>query len=443
MTPYLTIESLDLEGRGIARRDGKVIFVEGGLPAEQVEVESLKIKSSYEIARAVKIRTPSSQRTPPLCEHFGICGGCAMQHVTPIAQVAMKQRALEDALWHIAKLRPDILLSAVQGSTWNYRHRARWAVRYLNQRAEVLVGFREKHSSYVADIRSCKILPASISALLLPLRALVQSLSRPDRIPQIEVAVGKDTTALVLRHLLPLTQGDRSKLQIFAKNHAVQWWLQGPGDESLQLLEPQQISRLHYTLPDFQLEFNFLPQDFTQVNPAINQILVSLAIRHLELLPTDHVVDLFCGLGNFTLALARTDAKQVVGVEGSASLIKRATQAAKKADLAKKCRFISKNLFEVNTPWWQNLWHQTQAIDKLLLDPPREGALAVARTLGSNENEKFRPRRLVYVSCNPATLARDAGILVHQAGYRLRSAGVVNMFPHTAHVESIAIFDRT
>jgi len=358
-----------------------------------------------------------------------------MQHLDPAAQVAVKQRALEDTFWHVGKLRPARILPPMHGPAWAYRYRARLSVRVVPKKGGVLVGFHERKSSYVADMRTCHVLPAHVARLLVPLRGMIASLSAPDRMPQIEVAVGDACTVLVLRHLLPLTDGDVAVLRAFAREHGVTWWLQPKGLDSVHPLEPGDAETLAYALPEFGLRLPFKPTDFTQVNHAINRVLVSRALSLLEPGPQDRVADLFCGLGNFTLPLA-TRAREVVGVEGSKALTDRALAAAQRHGLADRTAFATLNLFEVDADWLRGLGR----FDRMLIDPPREGAQAVAQALTQLQAAE-RPARIVYVSCNPATLARDAAILVHEGGYALRAAGVINMFPHTGHVESIAVFE--
>src|SRR5690554_630075 len=431
----LEIESLDLEARGIAHRDGKVIFVEGALPGERVEATTVRRKPSYEKARTERVIRASSQRVTPVCPHFGVCGGCAMQHLDPGAQVAVKQRVLEDAFGHIGKLKPAIILPPMHGPAYGYRYRARLSVRLVPRKGGVLVGFRERHSSYVADMKECHVMPRHVSDMLVPLRRLVESLSIPGRIPQIEVAVGDQTTALVLRHMEPLTAKDIDILRGFAERWNVSWWLQPKGPDSIHLLDRSHEGLLAYTLPDFGLRMQYRPTDFTQVNPHINRSLVARAISLLQVEPEHRVADLFCGLGNFTLPLA-TLAREVVGIEGSSALTSRALEGAAAHGLQDKTRFATLNLFEVDVAWLRDLGH----FDRMLIDPPREGAEAVARALSALADHE-RPARIVYVSCNPATLARDAAIMKHTGGYVLHAAGVVNMFPHTGHVESIAVFE--
>jgi 23S rRNA (uracil1939-C5)-methyltransferase len=431
----LKIESLDLEARGVAHLDGKVVFVDAALPGEKVLARIVKRKASFDTARMERILEPSSQRVKPPCPYFGVCGGCAMQHLDPAAQVAIKQRALEDSLGHIGKVKPDVVLTPMHGATFGYRYRARLSVRVVKKKGGVLVGFREKRSGYVADIQQCLVLPPHVSAMLMPLRELVGRLSHPDRIPQIEVAVGDQTTVLLLRHMEALASHDIDLLRAFAAEHGVTWWLQPKGPETVHPLAPADADKLAYALPEFGLRMPYRPTDFTQVNHAVNRALIARALTLLDVQPDDRVADLFCGLGNFTLPLA-TRAKSVLGVEGSSALTERALDAARQHGLDTRTQFATLNLFEVDVEWLRRLGH----FDRVLIDPPREGAEAVARALAALAPDE-RPRRLVYVSCSPATLARDAGILVHDGGYRLSSAGVVNMFPHTGHVESIAVFD--
>lgn len=432
----LEVESLDLEARGVARLDGKVVFVPGALPGERVAARIAKRKPGFDTAQLLRVVRPSAQRREPPCPHFGVCGGCLMQHLEPAAQVAVKQRVLEDTLWHVGRVRPARMLPPMHGPYWGYRHRARLSVRVVRKKGGVLVGFREKRSSYVADMQRCLILPPPASALLMPLRALVGGLSQPDTIPQIELAVGESATVLNLRHMAPLTPADVAALEAFAAAHGIVWWLQPKGPETAHPLHAGDEDRLDYSLPAHGVRMHYRPADFTQVNTAINRSLVSMALGLLQVQAGDRVADLFCGLGNFTLPLARS-AAAVMGVEGSATLIERARQAARAHRLDERLSFAVRNLFEVDAAWLRSLGR----FDRMLVDPPRDGAHALAQALAELAPAE-RPGRIVYVSCNPATLARDAGILAGEGGgYRLSAAGVVNMFPHTGHVESIAVFD--
>lgn len=429
-----------MEARGIGHlknedgTPGKVIFVEGALPGERVSFQSFRRKPKWEAATMTELHRESSLRVKPKCAHFGTCGGCAMQHLEPSAQVAIKQRVLEDNLWHLSKVRAEIMMRPIYGPTWGYRYRARLSVRNVVKKGGVLVGFHERKSSYVADMQTCEILPPHMSAMLVPLRHLVESLTIFQQMPQIELAVGEDVTALVLRIMAPLTAEDENKLKAFADQYRVQWWLQPKGPDTVYPFYPLDV-QLHYALPEFGVKMPFKPTDFTQVNHQINRVLVSRALRLLDVQGGDRVADLFCGLGNFTLPIA-TLAKEVVGIEGSTTLTERALENARENGLSGKTTFYSRNLFEASSEELVTLGK----FDRMLIDPPREGALAICQAIAGLD-VALKPKRIVYVSCNPATLARDAGLLVHQGGYVLKQAGVVNMFPHTAHVESMAVFD--
>jgi 23S rRNA (uracil1939-C5)-methyltransferase len=441
---WLEVESLDLEAQGVARRaDGKVVFIEGALPGERVQVQVSRKKNNWEQGQMTALAHESAQRVRPGCPHFGLhagaCGGCKMQHLHPAAQVAVKQRVLEDNLQHLAKVKPERLLRPIEGPAWHYRWRARLSVRHVVKKGTVLVGFHERKSRYVADMSVCPVLPEAVSAMLLPLRLLVGSMDQRDRLPQIELAAGDDVVALVLRHLEPLSQRDAERLRAFAREHRVQWWLQPKGPETVHRLDDDGPP-LAYALPEFGITMPFKPTDFTQVNPHINRVLVERAVRLLGPAADERVIDWFCGLGNFTLPLA-TRAREVLGIEGSETLVQRARDNAARNGLAAKTRFEARNLFELGAEDLRALG----AAGRWLVDPPREGAFALAKAVADLHGGEgwTPPQRIVYVSCNPATLARDAGLLVHQAGYRCVQAGVVNMFPHTAHVESIAVFDRS
>ena len=464
---WLLVHAMDLDAQGVSRRaDGKVIFIDGALPYEWVSANTYRRKNNWEAATLTAVHRESSQRVRPACPHFGLhagaCGGCKMQHLHPDAQVAMKQRVLEDNLWHLGKCRAGIMLSPIHGPDWGYRWRARLSVRHVIKKGEVLIGFHERKSRYIADMRSCAILPPHVSALLLPLRALVAGMEARDTCPQIELACGDGVTALVLRHLEPLSEADLARLHAFAREHAdagVQWWLQPKGPDTVHCISPD-TPTLSYSLPEFGITMPFRPTDFTQVNPHINRVLVSRALQWLDVQRHERIIDWFCGLGNFTLPIA-TRAREVLGIEGSEALVQRsrenhaANQPNAHGHALAPTRFVARNLFEM-TP---AMLVADGASDKWLVDPPREGAFALVKALADIHQQRLGqevegessyvapaewqpPQRIVYVSCNPATLARDAGLLVHQAGYVLRAAGVVNMFPHTAHVESMAVFER-
>ena len=450
----LLIESLDLDAQGVAHKaDGKVVFIEGALPFELVNVNVHRKKNNWELGTLSHIHKESSQRVKPQCIYFGLhsnaCGGCKMQHLNPSAQVAVKQRVIEDNLWHLGKVKPEFILRPIQGLDWYYRYRARLSVRYVRKKAKVLIGFHERKSSYVADMSSCEVLPVKVSQLLLPLRALIESLEAREDCPQLELACTKTTIAFVLRHMHPLSPHDLELLRRFATAHGVQWWLQSKGPESVKLMDAEGVDSesqmLSYELPDFDIVMKFRPTDFTQVNPFINEVMVSKAVSLLEISKTDRIIDWFCGLGNFTLPIA-TLAKEVVGIEGSQSMVDLAQFNFKlnssSPDRLCSVNFYAQNLFDMT----DEKLYQLGIADKWLIDPPREGAHALINSLVSlmQKNELINwsaPKRIVYISCNPATLARDAGLLVHQAGYVCKSAGMLNMFPHTAHVESMAVFE--
>jgi 23S rRNA (uracil1939-C5)-methyltransferase len=431
----VSVASLDQEGRGIARVEGKAVFVEGALPGEIVTITTLKRKPTYELARAETIVKASPARVEPRCPHFGVCGGCSLQHFDAGAQVAAKQRTLEDALWHLGRVRAALLLPPIHGPAWRYRNRARLSVRHVEKKGGVLVGFHERKSSFVADMSSCEILPRGISDLLPALRMLIAGLTVRDRLPQVELAVGDGpdpAQVLVLRILEALTPSDEAALAAFADRHGVQFFVQ-PGGPTTAVPLRRGGSPLAYALPEFDLSFPFSPTEFTQVNPAINRTLVRRAVALLDPKPGERVADFFCGIGNFTLPIARRGAN-VIGIEGNPALVRRAEEIAALNGLAAPASFRAMNLFEAMPEAIEALG----ALDKALIDPPREGAIALVKALPGDGP----PERIVYVSCNPATLARDAAVLVHGHGYELAAAGVVNMFPHTAHVESIAVFAR-
>ena len=433
MSAAFLIESLDHEGRGVAHRDGKAVFVDGALTGELVEAATYRRKPSFEQAQVSRILQASPYRVEPRCRWFGICGGCTHQHLHEAAQVAAKQRVLEDCLTHIGKVKAETMLSPIHGPTWGYRRKARLSVRNVPRKGGVLVGFHERRSSYVADMLGCEVLPPRVGRLLPELRALVAGLSVRDRLPQIEVAVGEAVTVLVLRILEPLTSSDEARIRDFAEQSGVQVWLQPKGPESAYPFHPIDAPPLDYRLPEFNLVMPFRPTEFTQVNQDMNRMLVRRALSLLNPEPGERIADFFCGLGNFTLPIARRGA-QVLGIEGSFPLVQRGMENATSNGLAERCRFQYMDLFQMAP----GILSALGEFDKWLVDPPRDGAIELVKALP----EATGPRRIVYVSCNPATLARDAAVLVHTKGYRLAAAGVANMFPHTAHVESIALFER-
>ena len=439
----IDIKSFDMDARGVGHLDnedgspGKVVFVEGALPGERVSFETTKKKKNWEAGRMTVLHRESSMRVAPRCPHFGVCGGCSMQHLEPSAQVAVKQRVLEDNLWHISKVKAGNIMRPMYGPTWGYRYRARLSARYLAKREVVLVGFNERGSSFVADITECHVLPPHVSDMLVPLRELIAAMSIYNKVPQIELAIGEELTVMVMRNMDALNAHDEALLKAFADKWQIQWWLQPGGPETAAPFYPLG-KELAYSLPEFNVRMPFKPTDFTQVNHHINRVLVHKALLLLEVQPEDRVADLFCGLGNFTLPLA-TLAREVVGIEGSTALTERALSNARANGLSDKTSFFTRNLFDITTDDLVALGR----FDRLLIDPPRDGAAALSVALAGlrASHPELMPKRIVYVSCSPSTLARDAGVLVHEAGYVLSKAGVVNMFPHTSHVESMAVFD--
>jgi 23S rRNA (uracil1939-C5)-methyltransferase len=426
------IESIDHEGVGVAHVDGKVIFIDGGVTGERVAFTRRRSRGNFDLGTVTEVLSPSAQRVEPRCQYFGTCGGCAMQHVEASAQVAAKQRVLEDNLARLGKVTPEKILPPVMGPSWGYRNRARLSVHYVAKKGGVLVGFHERRSSYVADTMSCEVLPPHVSAMIPALREMFTSMKLRDRIPQLELAVGDAVTVFVLRHLEPIPDEDAAKLRAFADEHGIQWWLQPKGPDTAHPWYPMQMPALDYKLPEFSLSLRYRPTEFTQVNAGVNSVLVRRAVDMLDAKSGERVGDLFCGLGNFTLAIASRGV-DVVGMEGAPLLVERARENAKLNGLESRASFVAYDLYADAPGALAKLGH----LDKLLIDPPRDGAVEICKGIGDDG-----PSRIVYVSCSPSTLARDAGVLVNVKGYRLAAAGVVNMFPHTGHVESIALFER-
>ncbi|MDP2228212.1 MAG: 23S rRNA (uracil(1939)-C(5))-methyltransferase RlmD [Moraxellaceae bacterium] len=428
----LVIDRLSHEGRGIARVDGKLVFVEGALPGETVLAQYTFTHKKYDEARTLEVRNPAADRVTPPCAHFSICGGCSLQHMAREAQIAFKQSVLAEQLLHFGGLVPAEWLPALVDETTAYRRKARLGVKYVIKKGELLVGFREKQSNFLADIRACEVLDARLGSRLMALRELITGLALRDRIPQIEVAAGDDEVALVFRHMDPLPDTDLQALVAFCAAEGWHLYLQPAGNDSVHRVHPAEgEDRLSYALPAFGLRLWFHPMDFTQVNAGINRRMLDLALELLDPQPGERVLDLFCGLGNFTLPLA-TRAGEVIGVEGVQAMADRGTENARRNGLT-NVSFYAQDLTAdfSGQPWAR------QGFDRLLIDPPRSGAEEVVKYL-----PKFGAKRIVYVSCNPATLARDAGLL-KEAGYRLVKAGVMDMFTHTTHVVSIAVFEKT
>ena len=424
------IHGISHEGRGIATVNDKTTFISNALPNESVEFIYTAQNSRYAEGRATNIIHASDERNTPECEYFGICGGCGLQHIQHDAQLKLKQNTLVEQLQHFAHTTADEILPPLCGPTYTYRHKARLGVRYVYKKESVLVGFREQQSRYLADINHCVVLHPTVGKLITPLRELVASLSIYEHIAQIEVAIGDTQAALIFRHLEPLTINDKECLRQFAKEHNIILFLQPNKPEKLRKLFPENGDNfLSYQHPDFDLTLWFHPQDFTQVNPAINRKMVKTAIQLLQLTATDKVLDLFCGLGNFTLPISKF-VKNVVGIEGSEEMVARAEMNAQRNNIS-NADFYAADLSVPLTATWINTTY-----DKILLDPARSGAIEVLAYI-----PQWNPERIVYIPCNPATLARDTGELV-KLGYRLEKIGIIDMFPQTNHVESIAVFTR-
>ncbi|MDR3477018.1 MAG: 23S rRNA (uracil(1939)-C(5))-methyltransferase RlmD [Gammaproteobacteria bacterium] len=428
-----TINSLSHDGRGIASLNGKTTFISGALTGEEVSFKLTKRHPRYNEGEILEIMSPSAERVKPGCEHFGICGGCSMQHLAMSAQIELKQKTLLEQLKHFGHVEPETILPPLSGNIWGYRRKARLGVRWVQKKEKMFVGFREKSSRYLAEIVTCPVLHPSVGERLPEISQLILSLKQFEQIPQIEVAVGDNATALVIRHMVDLDDEDLKKLAAFGEKYQFQIFLQPNSPAPFSKLYPNdQNYRLTYALADYQLQMQFHPLDFTQVNGEVNPLMIQQALALLDTQPTDKVLDLFCGLGNFTLPLARF-AEEVVGVEGSQEMVDRAKDNATLNDIHNTA-FYAANLAEI--PAAQPAWMQKK-YDKILLDPPRTGAKEIIALF-----PKLGAKRIVYVSCNPATLARDAGILVKEQGYKLKKVGVINMFPHTSHIEAIALFEK-
>ncbi|MDZ7663121.1 23S rRNA (uracil(1939)-C(5))-methyltransferase RlmD [Thiohalophilus sp.] len=428
--PFIAeIESMTHEGKGVARIAGKTVFIDDALPGEKVEFVYTRSRRNYDEGRLYQVLEASPARIEPACEHFGLCGGCRLQHVSSDEQIRLKQQTLLEDQMRIGHVEPQTVLPPLTGPVWGYRNKARLGVRYVDKKEKVLVGFRERGSHFLAQLQHCKILTPPLGDRLVELGELIAQLSCYRRIPQIEVAADDEKIALVFRNLEPLTEADIALLIDYGKTTGFVIYHQPGGPESITLLYPQQAT-LRYSIPQFDVSFDFQPTDFIQVNSDINRRMIGQALQLLEPQATDRILELFCGLGNFSLPLARRGG-EVVAVEGEAGLIERARANAALNGID-QVRFHVANLFE---PTDHEPWLKGQQYDKILLDPPRSGAAEMVPYLAASGAQ-----RIVYVSCNPATLARDAGELVNRHGYRLQQAGIMDMFPHTAHVESMALF---
>ncbi len=428
------IHALSHDGRGIATVNEKTTFIPNTLPGEEVEFRYTFTKSNLAEGEVISITKPSPNRITPNCQYFERCGGCALQHLSTQQQLAHKQQTLLDQLQHFGKVTPEQVISPITGDTWGYRNKARLGVRNIPKKGATLVGFREKQTNFITEIERCEVLNPQIGHSIMPLRELITTLSIPDQIPQIEVAIGEEKVALIFRHLKPFNSEDLKALHQFGQQHNFAIYLQPKGPDTIHLLDDDsQCPLLSYQLPNHKLTLQFHPSDFTQVNQSINQQLIDLVIELLDLNDNDHVLDLFCGLGNFTLPMA-TRTKWVTGVEGSTTMTQRAAQNA----TLNKISNVEFYACDLSQPDWVKQEWAKQNYNKLLLDPPRSGALEVVRCMAQFDSIK----QLVYVSCNPATLAHDIGVLVNEQGFQLQQAGILDMFPHTSHVESIALLQR-
>lgn len=431
-TPVLTrIESFAHDLRGVAHVDGKAVFIDGALPGEALTFVYTLIKRDFAEGRVESLITPSPHRVEPRCAHFGVCGGCGLQHLDETRQIAEKQSLLLEQFRRIGKVEPQALWEPLTGPLWGYRHKARLGVKWVAKKGKMLVGFREKASAFVAEIEFCPVLHPQVGERLRDLAEMLGLLSIKERVPQIEVAVGEGRAALVFRVLDQPSPEDLDVLRGFGQRFGFDIYLQPKGPDSVFALWPENPLLLSYALPESGLEFRFQPTDFTQVNVEINRKMVERVLETLDPQPGEAILDLFCGIGNFTLPLARR-AGQVVGVEGGAEAVARARQNAQDNGLGN----VEFHLADLSQPQEGVAWAKRR-YDKVLLDPSRAGAMEILAYAGH-----WQASRIVYVSCNPSTLARDAGILVHEHGYKLLRAGVMDMFPHTAHVESIALFER-
>jgi 23S rRNA (uracil1939-C5)-methyltransferase len=423
------IVDLTHDGRGVARINGKAVFIDGALPGERVRFRVLKRRRSMDEAGLVDVLIASPDRVTPRCAHFGVCGGCTLQHLSGEAQLAAKQRQLLEDLERIGKVVPERILAPLAGPQWGYRRRARLGVKFVHKKGRVLAGFREREKPYLADIRRCEVLLESLATLPQELAALTETLTIREEVRQVEVAAGDEVTALVLRVMQAPSPEDLLKIEGFGAQHGLQIFLQPGGLDSVRPVRSD-YPPLSYAVDGGAVTLEFGPVDFIQVNRAINAAMVDAAIGLLQPRESDRVLDLFCGLGNFTLPLARR-ARRVMGVEGDGELIAKANRNAQRNGIG-NADFAVENLFE---PAKFGAWAQ-QSYDLLLLDPPRAGAVELLPCM-----RQWQPRRVVYISCHPGSLARDAGILVNEYGFTLAAAGVMDMFPHTTHVESIAVFE--
>jgi len=430
---HAEIESLSHEGRGVTHIDGKAIFISGALPGEKITFIYTSKRRSHDEGKIEEVLEASPDRVEPKCQHYAICGGCSLQHLSSEAQIQYKQKSMLESLKHLGDVEPQEVFEPITGDSWGYRRKARLGAKFVFKKDKVLVGFRERHGGFLADMQSCEVLHESVGKKLEAFQKMMYGMDSRDNTPQIEVAVGDEATALIIRHLKPLSASDQQKWVDFAKENNYQLYLQPKGPDTVHCIYPEN-PELYYQHESFETKVQFGPQDFFQVNSSINRQMVPRAVELLKLTGKERVLDLFCGLGNFTLPIAR-HAAHVTGVEGDLVMVRRARETAIVNGIENTeyfaCNLMGTALELKTEPWLK------QQYDCILLDPPRSGAKEIIEHFG-----KLKAKRIVYVSCHPATLARDAGKLVHTHGYKLLGAGVMDMFPQTAHVESIAVFEK-
>jgi len=427
---HACIESLSHDGRGVVHIDGKTVFIDGALPGEEITFNYSSKRRKFDQGTIAEILQPSSDRVEPRCPHFGTCGGCSLQHLEAGAQIMAKQQILLENLQHIGAVQPEQILEPLTGPHWGYRHKARLGARFVTKKQRLLVGFRERYKSFVTDLTRCEVLHPSVGTKITELAELIDGLSIRSHVPQIEVAIGQDSGALVFRHMEPLSEQDKLRLTDFGRTNNLHIYLQPGGYETVAPLWPED-PELSYRLPVYDIEITFLPMDFVQINPELNAAMVDRVMGFMEPNAGDRILDLFCGLGNFSLPLARK-AGAVVGVEGDMGLIRRARENAQRNHIENAQFHCADLTQDLSTGKWVQ-----DSYNKILLDPPRSGAKELMEWI-----PKWNARQVVYVSCHPGSLARDANTLVNDYGYRLLCAGVMDMFPHTAHVESIAVFEK-
>jgi len=432
LSNIITITSIDNEGRGIGHLNEKIIFVDNALINETVRFKVLKKKKNILFARSEEILKESTQRVKPICSVYGICGGCSMQHFEVSTQLAYKQRAFEETLQHLGKIRPETILPPISGPLYSYRHKARFRVKFVKKKNKVLIGFNEKKSHFLTDMKMCAVVPTKISMLIEPLQLLFNTLSIKDKIPQIEYASNQKRHIMVVRILEGLSDGDEKSLQLFQEIHGIEFWTQTKGYDTIKPLIKTMDAEIIYSNIEFGLNFFFQPTSFTQINPFVNLVLIRMAMALLQPKKSELIIDFFSGLGNFTLPIA-TFGSSVIGVEGDEALVESGLKNATSNNLSENVNFMKVDLFNAELEDIKLLGKA----DKWLIDPPRDGALNLINLINSD----IQPKKIVYISCNASTLARDANILTNEKGYKFSKSGILNMFPHTSHVESISLFE--